>query len=363
MDIRKVNTQNKRSIKRPGSKKFLVFFLALIFLTVIFSPQITDAAALTSLSDTMSRLKASTASNHTIKFTTPSGASGSDTITIEMPAGFTIGSVAFGDMDLSHGNTTGYETELTLGAAAGAGVWGAAFSSQTLTLTHPTDAAGDIAASDVVVVEIGDHASGGSNQITNSTAATYTITIDGTFGDDGKIAIVILADDQVVLTATVAPSITFTLSANASDFGELSTGSITTSTPNITLTIGTNAANGYEISVEDTGDTSNPGLYNSAGPDIIGSADAAYANTATLAAGTEGYGIQASSAGATIDARYLQTVNDVGGLELTATPLATYAIPMTANHTITIVHMAAISTFTAAGSYTDTLTYIATANF
>ncbi|MFC1686451.1 hypothetical protein ACFLZS_01015 [Patescibacteria group bacterium] len=346
--------------------RILTTFVIFALLALTFVPGITNAAALTSLSDTMSRLKASTASNHTIKFTTPTGAADtSDTIEITMPTGFTIGSVVFGDMDLSWGPTTGLENEETLAAAAGAGVWGASFTGQVLSLDHPTDATGDITAGSVVVVEIGTNATSGTNQITNhATPATYTISIGGDFGDTGKIAIVVIADDEVVMSANVAPSITFTLSANTSDFGELSTGSVTTSSPNITLTIGTNSANGYLISVQDEGDTSDPGLYNSAGAtDIIGSANSAYGNTATLAAGTEGYGIQGSSGDATIDARYDQSVNDVGGLELTAQNLATYTSTMSANHTVTVTHLAAIASFTAAGNYTDTLTYIGTANF
>ena len=351
--------------------KNLVIFSLIFALIVFFTyPQVVSAAALTSLSDTMSRLADSTPtavySDHTIKFTTPTGAGdATDTIEVTMPTGFTIGTVDYTDIDLSHGASTGYETEETLAATAGVSDWGASFTGQVLSLDHPTNAAnGDIAASDKVIVEIGLNASGGNAQIQNhATAATYTISIGGDFGDSGKIAIVILADDQVQLTATVNPSITFSISATSSAFGELSTGSVTTSSPDITLTVGTNAQTGYTISVQDEGSGSNPGLYNTTASYLIGSANSSYADEATLSIGNEGVGIQGSSAGATIAARYDKSGNNVGGLERTATTLASYSSGMTGNHTVTVTHKAAISSWTKAGSYSDTLTYIATGNF
>ena len=343
----------------------IYFVLYLVFaLFVFFMPQVASAAALTALSDTMSRLKISTASNHTIKYTSPTGVAAGQTMTVTFPAGFTIGTVDYTDVDVSWGPTTGAENELTLAVTPVTTTWGASFTGQVLTIISAT---GTITAASKVIIKIGLNATfgvAGDQQIQNhATAATYVITIAGTFTDTGKIAIVILTDDQVQLTATVNPSITFSLSANSSAFGELSTGSITTSSPNITLTIGTNAQSGYTITVQDAGNATNPGLYNSTATSLIGSADAAYADTATLAAGTEGYGIQGSSASATIATRYLQTGNAVGGMELTATTLASYSSSMSANHTVTVIHKAAISTFTKAGSYTDTLTYIATGNF
>ena len=53
-----------------NSKLFAVF--AILLLTAVFIPSV-QAASVTSISDTMSRLKASTASDHIIDFTTPSG--------------------------------------------------------------------------------------------------------------------------------------------------------------------------------------------------------------------------------------------------------------------------------------------------
>ena len=354
--------QNKHKIKGLKPTKFLVFYLILALL-VLMVPGLTYAGPLTALSDTMSRLRISEDSDHTIRFTTPTGAEDiGDTIEITMPTGFTIGAVVFGDMDLSHGITTGYETELTLAAAAGAGVWGASFAGQILSLDHPTDAGENITAGNKVIVEIGTNANGGSNQITNNSSAdSYTISIAGDFGDDGKIGIVTLTDDQVVVSADVDPTLTFSLSGNSTDFSTLSASSVTTSTPNITLTIGTNATGGYTISIYDAGDTSNPGMKEVAGSFMIGSADYSYSDTADLSS-VAGYGIQGSSATATIDARYDQTGDDVGGYELTAQALATYG-GTADGHTVLITSKAKVTSSTTAGSYADTVTVIATGNF
>lgn len=165
------------------------------------------AAPLTSMSDVMNRQKIGVASNHTITFTTPTGVDAlSDTITLDF-TGFTLGSVAFGDIDLTHGPSTGAETSETLAAAAAAGTWGISAAGVVITLTPPTDAAaGEIAANDIVIVTIGTNASGGANQITNpASAGAYAVRLAGNFGDTGGIGAPIQADDQVAVTATVLP--------------------------------------------------------------------------------------------------------------------------------------------------------------
>ncbi len=341
-------------------KSFLTLYLILALLLLFTYPQTAKASALTSLSDTMSRLeKSPTNSDHTIKYTTPSGVQAAETMTVTFPAGFTIGSVDYTDIDVSWGPSTGYENELTLDATASGTTWGAAFSGQVLTITSDT---GTIDTTSKVVIEIGTNASGGDQQIQNhATAATYVISIAGTFDDDGKIAIVILDDDQFTVTAAVDPTITFSLSANSTDFGTLSSSSVITSSPNIVLTVSTNASSGYTITVQDTGDTSNPGLYNSDATFLIGSADYSYNNTADLSS-VAGYGIQGSSATATIAAPYNVSGDNVGGYELTAQNLATYN-DTADGHTVTITSKAKVTGATPAGTYNDTITVIATGNF
>jgi len=339
----------------------LILSLAIVY---VFYPSLSSAAALTALSDTMSRQGKGELSNHTIKFTTSTGAGdATDTITITMPAGFTIGSVDYTDIDLSHGASTGYETEETLAGTAGASAWGASFTGQVLTLTHPTNEAnGDIAASDKIIVEIGTNAASGNAQITNnSSAATYTIPIAGDFGDTGNIAIVIVDDDQFTITGSIDPTISYSLGDTTSALGVISTTSVTTATPNIVVTISTNASSGYTVKVRDTGSGSNPGLFNATLSSILGSADNSYNNSADLDS-VAGYGIQATSATATIVAPYNVSGNNVGGYEITDQNLATYS-STSDGQTITITTKAKASGSTPAGAYTDTVTVTVTGNF
>lgn len=364
------------SIKLKNFSKNRILLIGLILL-MAFTYSTTsrvDAASLTTLSDKMSTVKVNTAANHEIIFRTPSGADlATDLIKITMPTGFTIGTVDYTDIDVLHGAANPPATELTLAATASATDWGAAFSGQVLTLTHPTDAAaGDIAANDYVMVKIGLNATGGNAQITNHTdAGSYVIQIDvgpsGSPTDTAKIAIVTVTNDKVVVTGLVDPSITFSLSANATAFGSMLVSSVDTSDTNIVLVCGTNADNGYMIYVNDTGNGTNPGLYNAAADYTIGSTTAAFANGPTvLSTGVEGYGIRAQGTAGTptIDSPYNNAASGtVGGLEVVQTPLAHHDGNMTANDSITVYHHAAVAAFSAAGNYTDTITYVATGRF
>lgn len=339
------------------SKKMLIMVLiVLVALLIVMLPtSAVWAASLSKMSDELSTIKESTAANHTIKFRISTGAALDSTITITFPAGFTMGSIAFGDIDLSHGATTGAETEEALAAAATTTIWGAAFSGQVLTLTAP-GSSGAIAANDYVIVEIGTNASGGSNQITNPTAGTHQIDIGGTFGDTGSLAVVTVADNQVAVTGTVLPTLSFSLSANTAAFGDLSSASVATTGTDITLTISTNGTKGYTVTVKDEGDGSDPGLWSAAANNLIAS------STAVLAAGTEGYGIQASGSGATVASVYDKTGNNVGALSRTAQTLATNTGPADGD-TVVVIHKAAISNITEPGDYVDTITYNVIANF
>lgn len=354
-------------------KKFTVFYL--VFNLIIsagmlcLNPAHTTAASLTNLSDTMSRLKKSTSSDHTIKFLTPTGA-GDDTNTIRVtfPAAFNIGLVDFSDIDLSHGPATGYETEEPLADSADATHWGASFTGQILTLTHPTDGAfGDIAGSDYVVIEIGQNAAGGSNRITNpANAAIYTVSIDGTFGDTGSTKVMIIDEDQVTVDTTIDEVISFAINESAvsltksdgthPDFAH--TG-YNIGAP-LTLSASTNSVNGYII-------TYNGPTLTSGGSTIAGMAK----NTSNTNSDQFGMNLRANItpiAGAeplggsgTPSADY-NTVDQYRFVANTPTAIAN-AAGQTMTTTYTVSFIVNVATATAAGAYATTLTYICTANF
>ncbi|MGC8981646.1 MAG: hypothetical protein ACP5JU_01725, partial [Minisyncoccia bacterium] len=149
--------------------------------------------------------------------------------------------------------------------------------------------------------------------------------------------------------------ITCQFSATSTDFASLSPSAVSTSSPDITITV--TSGGGFQITVKDAGNGTNPGLYKSTSPTyLISSSDA------TLVAGTDGYGIQATTTNTSIsiNAKYNKSGNDVGGLSLTDVVLATSSVAVI-NANINIKHKAAVSVSAPTGSYQDTITYTCSA--
>ena len=349
-------------------KKILGLILVLAILS-FFIPQKAHADALGALSDTMSRLQKSTVkSDHTIRYTTPTGVAAGQNMQITMPTGFTIGSVDYTDIDVSWGPSTGAENELTLAGTPSGTTWGAAFASQVLSITSGT---GTITAASKVIVEIGTNASGGDQQITNhATAGTYTISITGSFGDTGKIAIVILDNDQVVVSTTIDPYLTFTLGQNTVSLTKSGGGNpdynntgYNNGTAN-TLAANTNANTDYTIS------------YNGATLSANGGANTidAMAAKAASSTNTEQFGINLklnttpatgadpTGGGSGAPASDYNTANQYKFVADTTTTLASAGAATTSN-TFTATYIVNVTQTTEAGAYNTTITYICTGNF
>jgi hypothetical protein len=95
---------------------------------------------------------------------------------------------------------------------------------------------------------------------------------------------------------------------------------------------------------------------------LIPSPASGFPNTATLVAGTDGYGIQAATttngSGSTLSLNsiYNQTGNTVGKLATTTQVLASSSSP-TANREVVVTHKAAVSGLAPAGNYSDNIIY------
>lgn len=325
-----------------------------------------QAAALTALSDTMSSSKVNTASSHVIRFTTPTGASdNTDTIIITFPSDFDFTSKTIGTVSFTHGATTGAENTETLAASASATAWGAEFSgteNRVLTLTAPTDGVGaaTLSATHKVIITYNS-----TNSINPSSANSYAIAISGTFGDTGSITVNILNDDQVSVSATVAQSLTFSISDSTIGFGTLSSSAARYATGDTagdaseteahTLIVGTNAANGYTLTLN--GSTLTCSGCSGATIDAIGSS-----NTAS-STGTEQFGLRMTASGGSgaVTAPYAAAGF---AFDTAAFPdQVASAGAASANTTYSVRYLANIASSTEAGSYSSTLTYTATANF
>ncbi len=263
----------QRTLNQPVA---LVLIVALLVWTVgiPFDIARAQAASLTTVKDTITDSRPSVVANHTIDFTTPTGVTSGQTITITFPSGFTMTSIAFGDVDLKDDGT-----DLAIAATPAGATWGAAVSGQVLTLTNGTTA---VTAGSVMELQIGTHATfgtTGTNQITNTTVGSYVISIGGTMTDSASLRIALI--DAVTVTASVDTSLTFTVAgittgvtvngdaittsvvstATTLPFGTLAPGTAKVAAQ--TLSVTTNAKNGFAVTV-----IQNQNLLSANGADI-----------------------------------------------------------------------------------------------
>ncbi len=325
--------------------------------------QFAEAAAITSASDVMSSARINATSTHTISFTTPTGATNNtDEIVLTFPADFDFTGKTIGTVSFTHGTTTGLESTETLAAAPSGSAWGAVFSgteNRVLTLTAPSDGIGvhQVSAGHKIIVTYS-----ATNSVNPSSPGSYAIAISGSFGDSGDITVNILSNDQVAITATVPQSLTFSISDNTVSFGSLSavaaryaSGTASGQATEVeahNIIVGTNASNGYTMTVN--GNTLTSG----------GNTITAIGNTNSVSSvGTEQFGLRMSAAGGNgaVVAPYAASgfaLNTAGMPDQVATSTSA-----SANTTYSARYIANITSSTEAGSYSSTLTYVATANF
>ncbi len=328
---------------------------------------IAHAASLSAMSDTMSNQTISANSSHLIKFTTPTAVSAAaQTIIVTFPTGFNFTSKTISTVTMSHGASTGAENTETLAASATGSAWGAAFSGSNnviLTLTAPTDGVGTaaLAANDKVIITYDQ-----TNSVNPSSATNYSISLNAN-GATGTITVPILTNSQVAVTATVDQSLSFSISNNSIGFGSLTTansrfatsdslGANSEPTNAHTLSASTNASTGYSLAVS--------GATLTSGVNTITAIPGASA--AALVPGSEQFGIRANlaSGSGTIAAPFNGSAGNYG---FGTAPLTSQGFASTSGASSSSVYnvnyAANIAALTEAGSYTTTLTYVATANF
>jgi len=333
----------------------------------------------TDSSDTMTRHKISTASDHTISFGAPAAVDDSaDTIIVTFAGGFDLSSITISDVDFEVSGA-----DKTLAASPANGVWGYSRSGQAITFTAPTDASiGEIEVSESVTVKIGTVADGGSNQIINpSSIGGHEITITGS---QFEIEVPIMDDDQISISAAVDTFITFDLDTPAGsggshsetatpysvDLQDLTFSSITdedtASVTEIYVDLDTNADDGAIIQVLSANGAT--GLSSASSGDAISS------STATLATNTTngGYGLASDENAAASEGTLTEvspfnvfgTSGGVGGLTTSfQTIFNTGSDPIVGGDGKIAVRAVAGKSTSAADDYTDTLTFRATATY
>lgn len=196
------------------------------------------------------------------------------------------------------------------------------------------------------------------------------VLMGGVFFGIGMLWLTELAFGTVTvnITATVNTTVSCSsVSTSTLSFGTLSSGSISATAPgNVSSTLACTDGSGCSLFLNDVGSsTTGGGMATTSPAYLIPSPNAAFNATATLVAGTEGYGVQAAttSAGAggtlTLAIRYnfATSTHTVGGLTTSTLTLASTTSAITTAREVLTYPQAAISATTPGGSYSDTLTY------
>lgn len=183
------------------------------------------------------------------------------------------------------------------------------------------------------------------NSITNSSSTgtyyaritSYDAATGGTAIDQDDVAFPI-ANSSVNVTASVGETLSYSLSANSIALGTLNNAS--TSTGSHTMTVSTNAQGGYAITGQ--------GNQLTAGSNTI-----PFTTDSAVTTGQSEYGVAFSGA----------TGHPAGDRDLTSSQtVASSSAPANAAQT-TATYKASIAGTQAAGNYTSTVTYVATATF
>ncbi len=213
----------------------------------------------------------------------------------------------------------------------------------------------------------------GSGLISNPAASNTIIHTlltrdsgDTTTGDTKDVAVPTISDDQVVVTAAVAPTFTFVFGNNAQSLGTLSSASVISGT-GTGITITTNAASGWNAWVKST----NAGLTSANASKTIATAGTIDGSPSSLSAGSEGYVLDVdltTDAGGggtvTLAGEYNGGTTSAGGTLSTSFQSIASANGTANGDVLTLLPRAAISGITpAASDYTDTLTIVAGGNF
>ena len=365
------------------AKKMNKKFISLICMfTLVFSCSVTtnktDAAALTTISDTLSDSRASeTYVQHTFIFRAITAVPLSGKVVLDFPTGFDTSDIDAADMlfysDSSNPPTTAYTLVDGAADATNTGVANTDADGGVITFTLCSTGSGtcDFAANDYVKIVIGDGASGGIDDFSNPTTGVYQIDVDTQNAasaaiDGGSIAVAVVASG-VAVSATIDAYITFASNDYAVGFGSWTGGSTVKrfatsdetgdtsesagATDPFQLTVSTNGTGGVSI----TAHSVNAALTSSS--DSI----AAMAED-SIAGGTEGYGLYfTDESSLTRDAAWDDTAT--GTLTTSAQVVATSAATALSGATIDGELAAAISATTEAGVYSDTLVFVATATY
>ncbi len=372
--------------KTSQSKTTSLFIITALIVLLI--PRIASATTMTAGSDTVTRSKVSTAADHELHFElTADTLAPNDNILITFDGSFTLDTFSYADVSIfKYGNTsncaTATFTTIPVAATATSSDAGAAYNGGFggVAITMPTSGS-TISAGVCIVIGIDGY-------VTNpSSAGSYDVTINS-LPDAGSITgpesviesitlpLAIVTDDQVVVSATVANTLTFSIAGgNSLDLGTLSTTNLN-HTSN-TITVANNASSyvsGYNLYY-----TATPLWVSGNHAQLI----AAYDGSTPASTGVEGWGmnvvantnLNSSSFGSNVSAGQSTNAAPGSGYGTNGTYKAITSDPGTPTYDKlagstgpgqdiwTVSYVAMQSSSTTPGTYTTTVTYNVFGNF
>jgi hypothetical protein len=360
-----MNLQPENNLKQRRAMKHYRTIGAVVVLLLILVHPGSGFAALTTPRDYINRQQASVTSGiqHEVFFTTGSavsGGAGVNKVIVTFPDGDdTLWCRTAGTLTVTGiANPTGATESATVlpgtlagTCAQGSGSGAADSNRDRLILTGVDNLS---ATTKYGVRAVANTAVLGTSAAGNNIAVVVK-TNNGTVDvDSSTLALSLIANDQVTVTATVDVTLTVTLSANSAALGTLSASQVNQQP--ITSTVSTSAGNGYISLVKyDATLTSGGNTF----PDTAGG---------TIVAGESEYGASSSDAGNTIGIWSPTTCANTASTS-NATALSTtfkdFASSTTAatNEATTLCFLASISGSQAPGTYTSTATLVTTARF
>ncbi len=339
---------NVQTIKRTPwlvPAAVLVFAIA----TPVLVSQITHAASLTQVFVRFDRMKISTATTGTV-CAKPATTATEATVTVSFPTGYTLGSAANFTVDTTN---TAWPT--------GGTAWPSIATATTVSSQDVTFPSGDLTVGTLYCFNWTNSAAVTTkSSATSSNLGSVTTQATGPSDiDTAQFATATIADDQIVVTATVPSTFSFALSGNTDALGTLGTGSVGSSPTPRTATVNTNAKNGWMVWAKDA----NTGISSAAASKTIASTTPG--TNSTLSAGTEGYNTgvtQTQTAGSgtiTVATPFVGgSTGKGGGLDTSLRSLAS-SNGTADTAVLTLTNNVAIAPTTAAATdYTDTITVV-----
>lgn len=346
----------EKKMKVP--KKVINWTATAAMIVAVVSPSIlasvAGAASLSAVTVRFDRMKISTQTTGTVCATPASTATEVD-VRVTYPTGYTLGAAASFTVSTTN-----------LAWPSGAAAWTGIATASNVTGQVVTFPSGDLTAGTLYCFNWTNAAAVTvkGTATANNAGSVATYATGSALIDDASFSTASIADDQIVVTASVPQAFSFALSGNTDPLGSLSSASISSSSTPRTVTINTNAAAGWKVWAKDL----NTGLTSSTASKTIASTTPGV--NSTLTAGTEGYntGVTSTNGGGagviTVSTPFVGGTSGRGGGLNTALATLASSSGTATNHVLSLTNNAAVAGATpAATDYTDTITVVGAATF